>query len=203
MSPDPSTELKKAKRAVRTRLRAARDGLPGAEREALGARAVEHLLGLPELASARTVMAYWSFGSEVPTGALVAALHKRGVRVVLPRIEDGDLVPRAYSPGDPTTATAFGAREPGAGAERVEPAAIDLIVTPGLAFDRQGHRVGYGGGFYDRFFRRAAPAAFRAGLAFALQLLDDELPVGRGDLRVHVVVTERNVARCQERPSRT
>ena len=162
------------------------------------ARAVEHLLGLPELATARTVMAYWSFGSEVPTGALVATLHGRGVQVVLPRVEDGNLVPRVYAPGDPTTATPFGAREPGAGAERVDPSAIDVVVTPGLAFDRWGRRVGYGGGFYDRFLRTAAPEAFRVGLAFSLQVLDDELPGGHADLPVQAVATEREVVRCSE-----
>jgi 5-formyltetrahydrofolate cyclo-ligase len=160
-------------------------------------------MALPELATAPTVMAYWSFGSEVPTGALVAVLHARGVRVILPRIEDGGLVPRAYVPGDPTTGTTFGAREPGAGAECVDPAAIDVVITPGLGFDRRGRRVGYGGGFYDRFFRTAAPDASRVGLAFAVQVLDDELPAGHADLPVHTVVTEREVIRCLERPRRT
>jgi 5-formyltetrahydrofolate cyclo-ligase len=192
-----SNELKRAKREVRGGIRAARDAIPPSERAELGARAVGYLLEMPEVTAAGTIMAFWSFGSEVPTEPLVQALHDRGAALVLPRIAEDGLVPLAYAPGDPTTATAFGAREPILGARRVNPASIDVVVTPGLAFDRRGGRVGYGGGFYDRFFRVEAPQAFRVGLAFEMQLLDDVLPAGHGDLRVHAVVTEEGVTRFE------
>ena len=196
MSPDPSRQLKRAKRDVRVRIRALRDELADADRAALGARAIGHVLEVPEVVEARTVMAYWSFGSEVPTAPLIAALHERGTRVALPRIREGELVPLVHPPDAPTTETAFGAREPLPGAGSVDPAEIDVVVTPGLAFDRRGMRVGYGGGFYDRFFRLAARRACRLGLAFSLQLLEDELPAGPGDIPVHMVVTEGEVVRC-------
>jgi 5-formyltetrahydrofolate cyclo-ligase len=198
VSPDPSRELKRAKRNVRVRIRALRDALSDADRTELGARAVGQLLEVPEVVQARTVMAFWSFGSEVPTAPLIAALHERGIRVALPRIRDGELLSLVHPPGAPTTATAFGAREPFPGAGSVDPAEIDVVVTPGLAFDRRGMRVGYGGGFYDRFFRLAASRACRVGLAFSLQLLEDELPAGPGDIPVHAVVTEREVVRIDQ-----
>lgn len=197
-----SAQLKRAKREVRARIRAERDAVPEARRSEMGARAVERLLGLPEVRSAGTVMAFWSFGSEVPTGPLISALHERGARLVLPRLVDGEIVPLGYAPGDPTTAAGFGAREPLEVAERVDPAVIDVVVTPAVAFDRSGTRVGYGGGYYDRFFRRAT-GSFRVGLAFALQLLTEELPAGHTDLRVHAVATEREVVRCLERSQPT
>ena len=197
MSPDPSGGLKRAKREVRARIRALRDAMPDAERVERGARVIRNVLEVPEMAEARAVMAFWSFGSEVPTAPLIAALHERGTRVALPRIHDRELVALVHTPDAPTTDTGFGAREPLLGAGRVEPSEIEVVITPGLAFDRRGIRVGYGGGFYDRFFR-VARGALRIGLAFSVQLLDDELPVGRADIPMHVVVTEREVVRCTE-----
>ena len=169
----------------------------------VGGHVIERALTLPEIEAARTVMGFWSFGSEVPTEPLIAALHERGVRVALPRIEEGRLAPHMYEPGDPTMPTNFGPREPLPGAELADPTHIDVVLTPGLAFDRSCRRVGYGGGFYDRFFREAAPGAFRAGLAFALQLCDHDLPAGHADLPVHVVVTEREAVRCSAGPTPT
>ena len=77
---------------------------------------------------------------------------------------------------------------------------MDVIVTPAVAFDRRGRRVGYGGGYYDRFFLRARSDAFRVGAAFGVQLVDGDLPAGHFDLRVHAVVTESEVVRCPREP---
>jgi 5-formyltetrahydrofolate cyclo-ligase len=193
-----SADLKRAKRAVRQRVRAMRDAMSASEREQASFRIVDHVLALPEVERASTVMVFWSFGSEPGTAPLIEALHARGVRVALPRIVDGDLEPRAYAPGDAVTDTPFGAREPSAG-EPLELSAIDVVVTPAVAFDRSGRRVGYGGGFYDRFFPRTRPDTFRIGIGFDLQLLDDDLPGGHFDLGLDGVVTESGVARFRRR----
>ena len=97
------------------------------------------------------------------------------------------------------TETTFGAREPAAG-EMVHPAEIDVVATPAVAFDRAGRRVGYGGGFYDRFFPRTRADALRVGVGFGVQLLDEPLPGGAFDLRVDVVVTESETVRCRVDP---
>jgi 5-formyltetrahydrofolate cyclo-ligase len=191
-----SDELKRAKRAIRDHVRAERDLLPASERARASERIAERATGLAELRRAGTVMVFWSFGSEVDTAPLMAALHRDGKRVALPRIVDGDLEPRVYTPGDPVSETAFGAREPSGGLV-LDPAAIDVIVTPAVAFDRSGRRVGYGGGFYDRFFLRTRRDALRVGIGFDLQLADDDLPGGHFDLRVDVVVTGSEVVRCR------
>ena len=113
-------------------------------------------------------MAFWSFGSEVPTDPLIGALHGRGATVALPRIEGGDLVAVPFAPGDPTRTTSFGAREPWP--RTIRPADLDVVVVPGVAFDARGRRVGYGAGYYDRFLRRTD--AFTVGLGFDLQVVD-------------------------------
>jgi 5-formyltetrahydrofolate cyclo-ligase len=184
--------LKKAKRRLRAQTLALRDAIPPDRRRRLGQLVVERFLGLDEVRDARTIMAFWSFGSEIPTGPLIAAVHGRGVRVALPRVEGDALTPVTYVPGDPTSRTPFGAEEPAVGAP-VDAAAVDVVAVPGVAFDRAGRRIGYGGGYYDRFLRGVR--GFTVGLAFDLQVLDDELPAGSFDVTVRAIVTESRTIR--------
>jgi 5-formyltetrahydrofolate cyclo-ligase len=189
-----SAELKRAKREVRRRVLAARDALAREELEATAEAVARRVIGLPELAEPRTVLAFWSFGSEVPTGPLLAALAGGGHRVVLPRIARGDLELRTWSPGEPLEPTAFGAMEPVGGA-LVAPAEVDVVITPGVAFDRAGARVGYGGGFYDRLFLRTRPDALRVAVAADVQIVEGPLPGGAFDLPVHAIATRSAVVR--------
>ena len=188
-----SSDLKRDKRRVRNAVRAERDAVPTDVREERGARLIERFLDLPEVQRARTIMLFSSFGSEVPTGPLIEGLRRRGVVVALPRIEGAVLVPVPYTPGDPTTITSFGAAEP-AGGTPLDPSSIDVVGVPGVAFDRGGRRIGYGGGYYDRFLRGLP--AFTVGLAFELQIVDEALPAGRFDLPVAAIVTEEETIRA-------
>jgi 5-formyltetrahydrofolate cyclo-ligase len=189
-----SADLKRAKRAVRHRVLATRDAMTASEREHAAARITDHVLSLREVERAYTAMVFWSFGSELDTAPLLEALHTRGVRVALPRIVDGDMESHAYAPGDAVSETSFGAREPSAG-EKLDPLALDVVLTPGVAFDRSGRRVGYGGGFYDRFFSRTRPDTFRIGIGFDLQLIEGDLPSGHFDLGLDAIVTESGAVR--------
>jgi 5-formyltetrahydrofolate cyclo-ligase len=172
--------------------------LAPAERTNLAVAVTERLLVLPEVVSADVIMAFWSFGSELPTAPLLEDLHRRGKTVVLPRIVEGDLEARSYRPGDPVSETAFGASEP-TGGRVLDAAEIEVVAVPAVAFDRQGRRVGYGGGFYDRFLPATRAGATHVGIGFALQLLPagEELPAGHFDRPVDVVVTERETVRCR------
>ncbi|MGH2594916.1 MAG: 5-formyltetrahydrofolate cyclo-ligase [Actinomycetota bacterium] len=195
-----SGDLKRAKRAIRNEVRAARDAMPVDERERASQTIADHVSALGEVESAGSVMVFWSFGSEVDTAPLINALHIRGIRVALPRIVEGNLEPRTYAPGDPVTETAFGAWEP-SGGETLDPSVIDVVVTPAVVFDRSGRRVGYGGGFYDRFFPLTRPEALRVGIGFDLQLIDRNLPSAHFDLGLDAVVTESEVLRFRQRSS--
>ena len=161
MSDDASHRLKARKRAVRRATIARRDLLNEEERSTKSERIVERVLALPEVGAARTVMAFWSFGSEVQTSALIERLHEAGKRVALPRVAEGDIVAVATRQAIRSSATSFGAMEP-VGVDLVPAEDVDVVIVPGVAFDRRGGRVGYGGGFYDRLFARA-PGAGRRG----------------------------------------
>jgi 5-formyltetrahydrofolate cyclo-ligase len=192
-------ELKNAKRDVRRRVLALRDALSVQEREEFGRPAVDRFLALPQVQSAGVAMAFWSFGSEIQTAALILSLLERGVRVALPRIQGPALEPRLWTPDRPTTLTSFGAREPQGGPDgalSVDPQQIDVVLVPAIAYDRGGSRVGYGGGFYDRFLPTTRPDALRVGIGFDLQLVEGALPSGAFDAGLDMVVTTSQEVSC-------
>jgi 5-formyltetrahydrofolate cyclo-ligase len=190
-----SGDLKRAKRDVRRRVLALRDGIDPATRERAAADVTRRVLELPEIEAAATVLAFSSFGSELPMLPLIETLVARGIRVGLPVITGTEIEAHAWSPGEPTTTTSFGAEQPADGAW-IDPVAIDVILTPAVAVDRTGGRVGYGGGFYDRFLPRTRAEAARIAVVLAEQLVAEALPAGSFDLRVDAVVTPDEVIRC-------
>jgi 5-formyltetrahydrofolate cyclo-ligase len=193
-SEERSHRLKRAKRALRRHVLAGRDALPIAERMAKSEAIAVRLLDTSEAIGARTVMAYWSFGSEVDTSPLIERLLAEGKTVALPRIEQGDLVPVAFVPGEAMHETTFGAMEP-SNARALDPRELDLVVVPGVVFDRRCGRIGYGGGFYDRLLGGPSETSSVA-VAFDLQLVQ-EVPRGRSDRTLDAVVTEHEVIRCR------
>lgn len=169
------------------RLRAA---IPPSERARLTDMVEESLFALPQMTAARSVLLFYSVGSEVPTEGMSARVGSRGKRLLLPYLDaDGAMEAAEVRPGDDLAPTGYGPKEP-ASRVAVDPSEVDLIVTPGLAFDRAGNRLGYGGGHYDRYLQRMGSAAPRLGVAFSIQIVD-RLPVGEGDQRVDVVVTDQ------------
>jgi len=190
----PAHRLKQAKRALRRAILAERDAATEDDRSARSAAIADRFLGLPETADAETVLAFWSFGSEVETAPLISLLRSEGKTVALPRIEGGDVVPVVAAPGAPMSETSFGAMEPEGKA--LDVAELDLVVVPGVAFDRWCGRVGYGGGYYDRLLDKRREGVAAIAFAFALQIVD-RVPSGAIDRRVDGVVTEVEVIRCR------
>lgn len=192
MTTDPRDPgLAARKRAVRTRALAARDALPAAARAEKSARITAALVALDECARARCVMAYVPVRSEFDTRPLLERLLAAGVVLALPRITGPrvmvaarvtdlarDLVPGAY-----------GIPAPRDGLETLSPDALDCVLVPGSAFDLEGRRCGYGGGYYDNLVALMRPDCHRVAAAFDVQVVD-EVPAEPHDLPVHLLVTE-------------
>lgn len=189
------TDPAQKKAELRARMRALRAALPEGDRLRLARAVEENLFGLAEIRSARTVLLFYSFGSEVETSEMAARVHAEGKRLLLPFLEAEGMEAAEVLPDDDLVATAYGPREP-ARRVAVDPAEVDVVITPGLAFDREGYRVGYGGGHYDRYLARMGHEAVRVGIGFEQQLVD-QVPREPGDERLDLVVTDGNVVDCR------
>jgi 5-formyltetrahydrofolate cyclo-ligase len=176
---------------LRARMRRARAALSPARRLAAARRIEDLVMALPAVAGARTVLLFSSFGSEVPTAGMAERLLVAGHHLLLPLLEEGAMEAAEVRPGESLVDTTYGPKEPPRRVA-VDPRSVDAVIAPGLAFDRLGHRLGYGGGHYDRYLERLRPEAVRIGVGFALQVVD-ALPAGEGDQRVDLVVTEEGV----------
>lgn len=170
-------QLRAAMRATRKRL--------GEMDAGAAARAAEQAGSLPP---GRIVAVYRAIGSELDADALALALSRSGRELCLPVVieRDAPMLFRRWTPGEPLELDDAGVPAPFPLAEVVDP---DLIVTPLLAFDARGGRLGQGGGYYDRTFA-ARPEALRVGFAYAGQESKD-LPLEPHDIRLHGVLTER------------
>lgn len=186
-----STEIKRAKRALRREVLARRDALPADDRAQRSTLIAERIVSLPEFVGTSVLLAYWAFGSEVDLGPLFDVL--RGVVVALPKVVGPHIVPVTYAPGDPLASTPLGPREPVLG-DPLDTSRIEVVLTPGVAFDRAGGRLGYGGGYYDRFFPTIAADVPRIGVAFSTQIVE-AVPRGGSDRPVGLIVTEDEVIR--------
>ena len=137
---------------------------------------------LPEYRAATAVMAFKGFGSEPDTDPLFARAKAEGKRLLVPRIEHGEIV--VCDADGPMVRSRIGVEEPQGPALPLD--VVEFVVVPGLAFTPDGYRLGYGGGFYDRFLPRVS--APNAGVCFAEQIVDD-LPVEAHDIRVQRVIS--------------
>ena len=142
---------------------------------------------LPEYREASTVMAFVGCKGEPDTDSLFARLAAEGKKLLLPRIEDGEIV--VCSGNDPLAHSKFGVSEPQGPA--LSPEVVDFVIVPGLAFTQDGYRLGYGSGYYDRFLTRLEkqrPGVPNAAVCFTEQLVD-AMPVAAHDVRVQRVVS--------------
>lgn len=181
------------KQQLRKVIKEKRKELSGEEIKTKSKRITEKFISLPEFEKSRKVMFYLSFNQEVSTGEMVDRSLQLGKQVLVPKIEEGELSVWTISDRAQCHPNRWGIPEP---AENIgvrlftDWKGIELIVTPGLAFDFKGNRLGYGRGYYDRFFNRLPKTIFAVGLAFEFQLFD-KLPVGRNDFSVDCVITEK------------
>lgn len=164
-----------------------------AAREALAQHATRFEVGLGCI-----VAGFSAIRTEIDPSALMEALHARGAALALPvAVGRGEpLVFRAWTMDTPLVRGLYGILEPSSDAAEVEP---DIVLVPLAAFDRRGHRLGYGGGYYDRTLQglRRSRRITAAGVAFSVQQMD-QIPEDGHDEPLDLVLTERDVIDFRE-----
>lgn len=183
---------------LRRRLLAERMGLDRVDRRRMSEQIVQTLTALPLFQQSRTVLVYCSYRSEVETLVLLQRCLEAGKTVCVPQTVPAESRLLAVAIKDPLTDLGpgyLGIPEPQphlvesreVGADRLE-----VVVVPGAVFDRNGNRLGYGGGYYDRFLTQDAPQALRFGLAYSGQLVRS-VPALPHDVPLDLLVTENEV----------
>jgi 5-formyltetrahydrofolate cyclo-ligase len=135
---------------------------------------------------------YLSYSSEAPTDGLIESLLERSAKVYSPRVEESEMIAVEY--GDDFTLSSYGIREPIGQAYAGE---VDFVITPLLAVDRKGNRLGYGGGYYDKYFEKH-PNALRIAYCFDFQIVD-ETYAEAWDKPMDYIVTDKQVIRLRNR----
>lgn len=183
-----SADVKSQARAV---ARERRDAAHSALKTEGPSRIADHFLSAIPLESAHCIAGYVSFGSEADPSELLSRLSVAGYSCALPRVavRHRPLAFKCWRPGDPLIGGLHGTREPLPDALDCRP---DIVLVPLLAFDAEGRRLGYGGGYYDRTLaalRAEGRGVLAVGVAFSAQEAQD-LPEDKFDERLDWVVTE-------------
>ncbi len=189
------------KQVLRARLKRVREALDDVDRASMDARIARHVRMLAPYSDADTLLTYLSVGCEVDTYELIRTAWEDHKVVALPRCVPAsrEVTWHLVSSFDGLVCGAFGILEPRPETPAVAADACGraLAIVPGLAFDRRGYRLGYGGGFYDTFL--SSFAGVSVGLCRTCTLHDDLAAVGvveTHDVPVDVVVTEHDVLEC-------
>ena len=170
-----------------------RDSLSRDEAQALSDIITEKILSLKEYKEADTILTYVSCRSEVITDNLILAALNDGKKVGVPKVE-GDIMNFYYINSlDELKAGYFGVREPVVDKALVTDPSGCLMIVPGLAFDKDLNRIGYGKGFYDKYFQSHIDTPFtKCGIAFDIQLCE-KIEADRYDQPLDMLVTENSV----------
>jgi 5-formyltetrahydrofolate cyclo-ligase len=187
-----TTETQSEKAALRETALALRDALPAAERQA----AAEAIAVRPLPVAIKrgiVVSGFMPMKTEINPNPLMRKLADAGAQLALPAIagRGKPLIMRAWTFGDPLKAGQWGIREPGPDAPEVAP---DILIVPLACFDRAGHRIGYGAGYYDMTINalRTKKPAVAIGVGFAAQEIP-RVPATERDARLDLVLTEREL----------
>lgn len=189
--PAPAASLSQQKKQLRQQARRILAALSPEELTAGDAAIAARVLSHPRFAAAQTLFCYVSTGREVDTRRLLARALKEGKTVAVPLCTGpGVMEARQITSPDELQPGAYGLLEPGENTPRVPPEALDLALLPCVACDRQGNRLGHGGGYYDRFLPRlTCPTLCLCREALVLP----EIPTEKTDVRPDEVVTERGI----------
>lgn len=174
------------KRTLRKRIKDIKRLFSVHELEELSLPVISRLLAHPAITGAKTILMYYSLPDEVYTHDIVDMLVQRGKTVLLPRVVDGENMEiRTYCNAADLAPGSYGIMEP-TGTTYTAYSRIDVAVVPGMAFDPQGHRLGRGKGYYDRFLPKAANA-YKIGLCFDFQKVE-AVPSDLNDVTMDYII---------------
>jgi 5-formyltetrahydrofolate cyclo-ligase len=191
----PSQSVSNLKNEIRTTAHANRKAQP--DKDAVSSKIVANIQALPEYASAKTILYYVDVRDEVRTRNDLAGAITGDKKIVVPYCVDGELELFHLETMEELEIGMYKILEPKSelrevDAKRVEPSELDLVLVPGVGFDRTGGRTGHGKGYYDKLLENVREDTVLVGVAFECQLFP-EIPMDEHDIYMNCVVTEESV----------
>ncbi|MBP1930048.1 5-formyltetrahydrofolate cyclo-ligase [Ammoniphilus resinae] len=180
------------KKHIRKEMTAKRNNLNPAERAEKSRLIRHHLLTFEPFQKAQVIFTFIPFGSEVDLSPLI---QESGKKWLVPKtmVEQKRMDTYLFPGWDALTVGVYGIREPDpATAVPVDPKEIELVLVPGLAFDPKGGRLGYGGGYYDRFLAQLSKVPLLAGICFSEQIVPN-LPIEAHDIRMDYLISDKGI----------
>ena len=196
-----SESAAKAKIAIRKMIVQKREELGGLEKEEKNIAIAQRLFGMDEFKKSKTIFCFLSTSFEVQTERIILESLRLGKQVLVPLLDPGGenlKASRIPSMDIDFVIGEYGVRQPAPKFRNVVPFSnIDFVVVPGLAFDSFGNRIGYGGGFYDKFFKKITGNVSRVAVGYDFQLFN-LVPHSDLDEPVHFLITETKALRCRD-----
>lgn len=189
-------EFIKNKKNLRKDILEKRDNISIDEKEKMDRRILDRFYESRYYKESKNIFIYVSFGSEINTREIIEKSVKEEKKIYIPRTDfkskvmDAVEIKSIYE----LTESSYGILEPSKEAICIDPNKLDLIVVPGVAFDRDGGRIGYGAGFYDRYFNKITKNNLnkitKLALAYDFQVID-KVPMTEKDVPVNYIITEK------------
>ena len=179
---------------LKTRNLLSTDAIKQAEEQILS-----NLSKLSQFNAAKEIFCYFSFRSEVPTGSIISDCLSKCKNVYIPVTvnETKEMIISKYDFDTVLAPSSFGVPEPTSSSIRIgDRSLLDAAIMPGAVFDHSGYRIGYGAGYYDKFFALTPKNIYKIALAYSFQVID-EVPRDDHDVPVDCIVTEKEIIMCK------
>ncbi|MGL6187384.1 MAG: 5-formyltetrahydrofolate cyclo-ligase [Clostridium chrysemydis] len=183
--------IKSNKRNIRKSIIAKRD-LKKEENSLKDSKIFKNLISLNSYKRAKKIFIYIGFGSEINTKSLIKIMLKEGKEVFVPKVLEEEMIALKITSLNNLIESKFKILEPVGEKSDIDGEEFDLIIMPGVAFDRSGNRIGYGKGYYDKYLKDIKSDIKKIALAYELQLIE-EIETEEHDLKVDSIITENEI----------
>ena len=190
--------IRDQKKLIRTSILEKRNSLTTREIKEAEQLIINNLMKLNQFMQSQNVFCYLSFRSEVPTKGIIAHCQQQGKNVYIPVCvnETKEMTISLYDHEVNLAASNYGVQEPTKETIKIADRDIlDTAIVPGAVFDSRGYRIGYGAGYYDKFFAHTKKKIYKIALAFSFQIID-EVPTDDFDIPVDCIITEQGIVIC-------
>ncbi|MGL5868870.1 5-formyltetrahydrofolate cyclo-ligase [Clostridium chrysemydis] len=183
--------IKSNKKNIRKSIIAKRD-LKKEENSLKDSKIFKNLISLNSYKRAKKVFIYIGFGSEINTKSLIKIMLREGKEVFVPKVLEEEMIALKITSLNNLIESKFKILEPIGEKSDIDGEEFDLIIMPGVAFDRSGNRIGYGKGYYDKYLKDIKSDIKKIALAYELQLIE-EIETEEHDLKVDSIITENEI----------